>query len=367
MQETDIAVVGGGPAGLVAATVAAEAGAHVTLLEATDALGGNLGLQAQRLQGPDGLYRGMPGYEYAGHLSDAAGAAGATIVTEAPVWGLYPPLDLIYTRGRASERLTAKRLIVATGSTDGVTAFPGWTLPGVMLLGALQRMVNRHHVLPGNRFLILGGDNAGFFAARDLLSARADVQGIVEPAVELPARSANVDTARQVGVPLYPGHAIVRAEGAEQVEAAVIARLGTDGGLVPGSERRIDCDAICLATQRQPLWDLAALAGCRVVHAQVFGGFVPVRDRDMRTRRRDVLIAGDSAGVESGAVAIMQGRLAGLAAAADLGHGHPRKDELRDAAHSTIRATRQGDLGNARQEATDLVTGAGAAVPRADS
>ena len=359
MQETDIAVVGGGPAGLSAGTAAAEAGARVTVLEAAASPGGSLGVQAQPLQGPDGLYRGLTGIQLAGAMARSARDSGVAILTGAPVWGLESPLVLAYTHEGAKRRLRAKRLVVATGSTDGVTAFPGWTLPGVMLAGALQRMVNIHRVLPGGRVLVLGCDNAGVFVANDLLSAGAEVKGIVEQASDPPASVENVSAIKRAGVPLYHGHRILRAEGDERVETAVIVPVA-DGEGRPngGSEQRIDVDMICLATHREPRWDLAALAGAQSLHAGIFGGFVPVRDRDMRMERGDAFVAGDAAGVESGAAAIIQGLLAGIAAAADLGHRHPREPQMSDQARRDILGLRTGTKGRARQEASDRIEAA---------
>ena len=361
IQKTEIAVVGGGAAGLSAAIVAAEAGAQVTVLEALSMLGGTLGVQAQALQGDGGLFHDQTGIQFAEAMTRAARDAGADLVTGAAIWGLEPSLVLAYTHEGAKRRLKAGRLVVATGGIDGVAAFPGWTLPGVMLLGALQRMLNIHRVIPGNRVLVLGGGDAGVFAALDLLAAGAEVKGIVEPASDLPAHGKNVDVIARTSVPIYTGHRMVRAEGGEQVETAFIGPVAGDGGRNGDKESRIEVDTICLATHRQPRWELAALAGPRSLYSDVLGGFVPVRNIDMRTGREDVFVAGDAAGVENGAMAIMQGRLAGLAAAADLGHRHSRESHIREETLSAIRGLRAGAKGPARREASDRIEAAWAA------
>ncbi len=186
-KEIDIAIVGAGPAGLMAGTIAARAGASVALFDENSWAGGRLGLQTQPLQGPRSIYQDMTGIEFCKMLLDDALDAGVDVRLETSVSSLRRNrstthgFDLIYTPSDAApENLQAKTTILATGAWEPWFDFPGSNLKGVMLSGDAQTMLNVHGKLPGKRVLIVGSDNAGLLIAANLIDAGAHVVAVVD-------------------------------------------------------------------------------------------------------------------------------------------------------------------------------------------
>jgi thioredoxin reductase len=120
------------------------------------------------------------------------------------------------------------------------------------------------------------------------------------------------DRVRREGIPVFLRHRLLAAEGDGEVESVVVENL-ENGGM-----KRFEADSLCLALGMAPLFELAAMRGCRMVYEEELGGFLPWHDEDMRTDRQGVYVAGDASGVEEASIAMEEGRMAGLSAAEDL-------------------------------------------------
>jgi sarcosine oxidase subunit alpha len=174
-------------------------------------------------------------------------------------------------------------MILATGSTDRPHPFPGGSLPGVLSGRAVQLLLHVHRVWPGRRFVVVGEGAEAAEVAEDI-------------------RVAGGEVVAEVGA-----GAVVSAAGAEGVEAVVV-----DGA-------RVAADVVAVAVGRQPDAMLAQMAGCALIPSAEAGGYVPVRDERLRTTVPGVIVAGDAGGVGDVATVMAEGRLAGLAAAGELG------------------------------------------------
>jgi NAD(P)H-nitrite reductase large subunit len=117
-------------------------------------------------------------------------------------------------------------------------------------------------------------------------------------------------------VPYHTGWGILAAHGSRQVEGATIARLDAQWRPIAGSEQEIDCDAICIGYGFQPLTTLARLAGAAHEWRADLGGEVPIRDEKMETSVPGIFAAGDGAGIGGYRLALLEGQIAGSAAAA---------------------------------------------------
>jgi len=126
---------------------------------------------------------------------------------------------------------------------------------------------------------------------------------------------------RRLGVPILTRHTIVRAEGRNRVERVVIARLDENWKVVPGTERTIDVDLIALAVGLRPSIELLHQAGCQIRYVRELSGHVAVRDWRMETTVSGIFVAGDSAGIEEATTAMLEGKIAGIAAALKSGAG----------------------------------------------
>jgi NADPH-dependent 2,4-dienoyl-CoA reductase/sulfur reductase-like enzyme len=116
------------------------------------------------------------------------------------------------------------------------------------------------------------------------------------------------------------GHAVVRAEGADRVERAVVARLDRDGYPVAGSERTFEVDAVCAGFGFLPSNELARTLGVEHVFDRALGQLVAVRDTAGRTRVEHVWVVGDGGGTGGARLAQAVGLLAGIDVARSLGH-----------------------------------------------
>jgi sarcosine oxidase subunit alpha len=373
VTDVDLAVVGGGPAGLVAAATAARLGVRVVLVEEQPAPGGRLLGQLHEAPEPDGKLRWINGAHEASHFADEAAGSGVTIRTGTEVWGIWPEWR-IYLNRVEQGRLRARAAVLATGAMQRSVVFPNWTLPGVMAVGAVQRLLHIHRVRPGRTAVVVGADPLAVITARQLALAGVAVRGVVLPPPEAPgattpehalqnlARFAGFgpsglltligrlvrpgtgaaiaahgfprDGVRVWDIPLMLRRAAVAAVGDEVVRGVEIVDVDADG-TPAGRTETWDVDTVVVSGGLMPLSELAAVAGCRTAYVSELGGTVPLHGPHLETTAPGVYVAGSITGVEAAAVAAAQGRLAGAAAAAWLGaltpaEAAPRLAEAQD-------------------------------------
>ncbi|MFI5937472.1 FAD-dependent oxidoreductase [Actinoplanes sp. NPDC051494] len=332
---SDVLVVGGGPAGMAAALAAHRHGARVVLLEAGDDVGG----QFWRHRGT-GADEGVWHHGWDRFLALRSGLTRVEVVTNAHVWKLdrrddAPPVVHVLVgepdgQGRESRTYAPETLILATGAFERTLPFPGWDLPGVYTAGAAQALAKGERVAVGARVLVAGAGPFLLPVVSSLLRIGAGVAGVVEAAGPaqlargwaarpwrlLAARHKTAELAGYVRelathrVPYRTGAAVVAAHGTDRVEAVTVARLSADWAPVPGTERRIAADAVCVSHGFVPRTELAVAAGC------VTGpdGSVTVDDRQ-RTSVPGVLTAGELTGIGGADLALAEGEIAGTVAA----------------------------------------------------
>jgi thioredoxin reductase len=291
MNQVQLAVVGGGPAGLSAAIAAARAGVQVALYDENATLGGQL------------RYRILDGDTPLTPLSRSLIAdaieAGVDLQLNANVWGVFADRVLGIAHPDRSEHLHAEQILLATGSTDRAYAFVGGSLPGVMTARGLQSMLHCARVRPGQRFAVIGTGSEAVEVARDIELSGGRVIVTVDPERDDPS---------------------LAAEGDDGVRA-----LTVEG-------KRYDADIVVIAVGRQPDAELAMMAECACGYAQNLGGIVPVGDDHLRTSVDGIIVAGDAAGVGDLAVVLAEGTFAGMCAAHAIGVLAPdRFDEARAA------------------------------------
>jgi thioredoxin reductase len=352
MINTDIAIVGAGPAGLTAAIECAKAGAKVILIDENAKPGGQLFKQIHKFFGSKEHRAGTRGIHIGEELLAEAEQLNIDVWLNAQVCGIYEGRELWVVENLKESRLVkAKAIIIATGATENAVSFPGWSLPGVIGAGAAQTMINLHGVLPGKKILMIGSGNVGVIVSYQLMQAGAEVAAIVEASPELGGYGVHTAKIRRAGVPFFTSHTVLEAKGKDHVQSVVIGELDKEWQPVPGTEKEFEVDTICVAAGLTPLIELATGAGCQTSFAASLGGHIPSFDNNMRTSLGTIYVAGDIAGVEEASTAMEEGRLAGIHAAADLGFYNAEKvTSLSDQIWKRLNALRGESISENEQE-----------------
>lgn len=356
MRQTEVAIVGAGPAGLSAAIEVAGAGCKVVLIDENERPGGQLFKQIHKFFGSRAHHAGVRGIDIGKQLLDDVGHSGVQVMLGTVVWGIFRDGALGIIHNRKNLLLKARKTLLAAGATENALAFPGWTLVGVMGAGAIQTMVNVHRVLPGKRVLMIGSGNVGLIVSYQLLQAGAEVVGIVEAAPKIGGYAVHASKVRRSGVPIWTSTTVREARGTERVEQAVLVQLDAAWQPIEGTEREYDVDVICVACGLSPLSELARMAGCKFEFVPALGGHMPLHDRNMETSLDGIYVAGDIAGIEEASTAMEEGRLAGIAMAESLGHlGSAEAAGKKAAVLKRLYELREGPFGSARREAKERV------------
>lgn len=357
MVEREIVVIGAGPAGLSAALEAARSGAGVLIIDENHTPGGQLFKQIHKFFGSHEHRAGVRGIDIGTQLLEDASHLNIEVWLDSEVCGIFNEREVWVVRNReTSVTVRAESIIIATGAVENSVNFTGWTLPGVMGAGAAQTMINIHRVLPGKKVLMIGSGNVGVIVSYQLLQAGADVKAVVEAAPRLGGYGVHTAKVRRAGIPFYTRTTVLEARGDDHVREAVIVSLDDAWKAIPGTEKVLDVDTICIAAGLTPLVELAFAAGCSNVYSPVLGGMVPWHDTSMRTSIPSIYIAGDISGVEEASTAMEEGRLAGLSAAYAL--RHMNKDEydsrFNEALHR-VDSLRSGMFGEKRRIAKEAI------------
>ncbi len=326
MKRYDLVIVGAGPSGLSAAIEAAKRGLSAVVFDENEKPGGQLFKQIHKFFGSKEHRAKVRGYVIGQQLLDEADAAGVEVVLNATVIGLYQDKEVVVKIGEEIHHYKGDAVIIATGAAENMVTFPGWTLPGVMGAGAAQTMMNLHGVLPGKKVLMLGSGNVGLVVAFQLIQCGCEVVALVDAAPRIGGYGVHAAKVARTGVPFYLSHTIVKAEGDECVNGVTIAEVDSSFKFIPGTEKHFDVDTICLAVGLSPMSQLLKMVGCEMEDNPKRGGQVPICDEYGRTSIPGIFVAGDVSGIEEASSAMIEGRMAGIAASEYL--GYVEKDEM---------------------------------------
>lgn len=315
-RHCDVLVVGGGVAGLTAALRAAELGADVVLTDDGPEPGGRCLAEGEA--------------DTVAELAGRARAAGVEILQGASALGFFDGLTAVW-QGSVLHQIRAARTVVATGAVEQPLVFAGNDLPGVMLSGAVRRLMQLYGVAPGTRAVVAGVGDPAIEAALALRAAGIQVAAVADARHE-PAGDA-VDELRRAGIPLLGGHTVVRAAGRGRVAKAWLAPVGASGGRATS---RLRCDLLVVSGGMAPATSLLAQAGTPLQHDGDRGRFVPA---DLPP---GVFAAGQVLGHDDPRAAELSGALAGADAAHELGLGD---DASRERLQRDVAALRSLSLG----------------------
>ena len=334
MRDPELIIVGAGPGGIAAAVEAARAGVSVKILDENPKPGGRI--YGQLNDGFKLVHPGFlgPDYEKGKALLAEFDAVGEKIdyLHDTLVFATFENRIMAFHQAGKGERLSYNKLIMATGAYDRPVPFPGWTLPGVLTAGGAQTLVKMQRVLPGKNVLFAGTGPLQLVVASQVLDGGGTVAAVLEASRNWGLLTDGVRymrAIRKAGVPLLRKHIILEARGDDQVEEAVIAEVDNEWRAIPGTRRTLKVDTICLGYGLVPSVELTRLVGCRHRYAPDLGGWVPARNENMETSVAGVFAVGDGAGVAGSAMAMFEGRIAGISTAESLGYISPEEAHKR--------------------------------------
>jgi sarcosine oxidase, subunit alpha len=284
-RHADVLVVGGGAAGLSAATRAAELGAEVVLCDEGPELGGRL------------LAEG--GHLHARELAERARGAGVELLANAPALGVFDGLVPVW-QGSTLHQVRAERIVYATGAIEQPLLFAGNDLPGVMLSGGARRLIALYGLRPGTRAVVATVCDRGLEAALALRDAGVELAAVADLRASGSTPAFKALQRRSVGV--MRGARVVAAHGRKQVERVTLAseRFG---------EQDLACDLLVVSGGSAPAVSLPAQAGARTRYDGERGAFA------LSELPAHVLAAGEVAGAGALEAAELSGAIAGAEAA----------------------------------------------------
>lgn len=349
----DVLIIGAGPAGLAAAINCARYGLVTTVVDEFIQPGGRL--LGQLHQEPSGDW--WNGIEETKKLVAETKKWPITLSCGISVYDIEKHADgqwIVFTN---EGRMEATYLLIATGAAEYTIPVPGWTLPGVMSIGAAQVMTNVHRVEVGKKGIIIGANILAFAILNELQLAGITVDRVVlpmkspisekesnplnvittitkaghlapSPLLRMGSKLMKIERFKKIAMQYYPNKglkmngtslqlrkAATEIVGDGQVEAVKLAKIDARGNIIANTEEVVAVDFVCIAGGLYPLAELAAVAGCPFVYLPELGGHVPIHGKSMETPLERLYVAGNITGIESGKIAMAQGKVAGLAIA----------------------------------------------------
>lgn len=308
MKRHELIVIGAGPAGLSAAIEAANAGMDVIVFDENARPGGQLFKQIHKFFGSKEHHAKERGFRIGEELLAEAEKAGVRVCLNATVMGIYEEKEVTVKMDGAVNHYKADYIIIATGAAENMIPFKGWDTPGVIGAGAAQALMNLQGVQPGQRVLMVGSGNVGLVVSFQLLQAGCEVVAVIDAAPRVGGYGVHAAKVARTGVPFYMSHTVVEAYGDGKVEGAVIAEVDSHFQPIPGTEKRLDVDTICIAVGLSPMSQLASNATCDMALIPKKGGNVALLNEYGETSVSGIYCAGDVAGIEEASSAMIQGR-----------------------------------------------------------
>ena len=264
-------------------------------------------------------------------LIDSLNATNVEIRTETTVFSIEDSQAIITTSDNQYECITYRKILITPGAYDRPVVFPGWTLPGVITAGAAQSLVKTQRVLPGARIFFAGSGPLALAFPAQLSKMGANIVGIIEAAPR-PGLGKSLKIASSLRgnfdliqdaiayqfhlvksrIKIGYGRIIIKANGTDKLESITFARVDKNWNPIPGTEKTVIADTLCIGYGFFPSVELFKLLNCQMSYDENRGGTIVKLDEWGATSAPNVFGAGDGTGVWGSYVAMLNGQLAAL-------------------------------------------------------
>ncbi|WP_244422069.1 NAD(P)/FAD-dependent oxidoreductase [Bradyrhizobium sp. ORS 285] len=332
MSKTDLLIVGAGPAGMTAAITARRYGIDVLVVDDQALPGGQIWRAVEtQAATPRGAILGRA-YQEGKATADAFRASGARYEPRTQLWQVEPGFRAFVTHDGKARTIEARAIILATGAQERPTPFPGWTLPGVLTVGAAQVLLKTAGQIPSKPVWVAGCGPLPLLYLVQLLNAGGQIAGYLDttPAGRHWASLGHLPKALRASGALLKGlawktvlrhrrvpivhHVIdLEAHGSERLEAISYRTAG-------GQQTTVSADNLLVHEGVVPNIHAALGLGCAVEWRDEQDCYVPVLDPWGETSRAGIFVAGDGAGIAGAKAAQCRGALAAQRLAVKLGY-----------------------------------------------
>ncbi|MGE7470463.1 NAD(P)/FAD-dependent oxidoreductase [Bosea sp. NPDC003192] len=330
-EHTDLLIVGAGPAGMAAAVTARRHGLSVRVVDDQPAPGGQIWRGIETVAATPRAKRLGESYLSGAERAAAFRACDALYEPESQLWQIEPGFRAFVTRGGKARIVTAQAIILATGAQERPMPFPGWTLPGVLTVGAAQILLKTADSVPEKPVWIAGCGPLPLLYMTQLLAAGGRIAGFLDttPRGRIGAALRHLPQGlgrlgdllkglswslalRRAGVPIIRHVTELRAEGDGRLQRL---RYRTEDG----REAEVAAEVLLVHEGVVPNIHAPLALGCAVHWHAGQHCYVPVLDAWGESSQANIFVAGDGAGIGGAEAAEPRGRLAALRVAAKLG------------------------------------------------
>ena len=266
MEKCQLAVIGGGPAGIAAAVAAYEQGVRdIWLIERDRDLGGILNQCIHNGFGLHYFKEELTGPEYAARFIAMLKETTVRVISDTMVLDISGDRVIHFVNTEGYHTAQADSIILAMGCrerTRGAISIPGTRCAGIFTAGAAQRFVNMEGCMVGKRVVVLGSGDIGLIMSRRLSLEGAEVLACVELMPHSSGLQRNiVQCLDDFGIPLYLSHTVTDIIGRDRVEKIVIRKVDENRTPIPGTEITFECDTLLLSVGLIPENELSKQAG----------------------------------------------------------------------------------------------------------
>lgn len=346
MKPVDLLIVGAGPAGMAAAVTARRLGLDVVVIDEQPAPGGQIWRGIETVAASE---RGaLLGKAYLEGRATAAAfrASGAAYEPDTQLWQIEPGFRAFVTKAGTARIIEARTILLATGAQERPAPFRGWTLPGILTVGAGQILLKNAGQVPAKPVWLAGSGPLMLLYMTQLLKAGGKIAGYLDttPRGRLTSALRHLPSALRATGDLLKGigwSLALRASGVRRIRHVTdIEALGTERlemiryRVASGREETVPADVLLVHEGVVPSVHIAMALGSAMTWCDAQDCFVPTLNSWGESSQPNIFIAGDGAGIAGAKAAVLRGEIAVFGIAAKLGRLTP------DAADEATRSVR---------------------------